>query len=394
MAITVLTGFAEAFAAVEATWSLQSAGMEVVLLARAGRRSAARKVRGVRVVEVTAPETSATQCLRDIEKLVSDGGLGAFLPLDDAALWVAGNARWRATVVAGPSPDAASWALDKSRQFDSARRAGLDVPESTVFECPELLAPVAYPCVLKATLPVALIGDTLVRPPGVVCSDATELAVARARLAPVPTVAQTMVNGVGEGVFGIFDGEHIRAVSGHRRIRMVNPQGSASSACGSIDVDPHLAEGVRRMLREVGWQGEFMAEFLRDRDGTAWFMELNGRAWGSLALARRRGFEYPAWTVQHALNLPLSPPAPIAADHVRCRHVGREITHLAFVARGPRSSALSQWPTLSRSVRDVLTVRRSDTFYNWNPRQPGILAIDTWRTLKEQLDGVRGRHGK
>lgn len=394
MAITVLTGFAEAFAAVEAVWSLQSAGMDVVLVARTGRRSAARKLRGVRVVEVTAPEVSASGCLRDIEALVSAGGIDAFLPLDDAALWLAGNARWGETVVAGPSPDAASWALDKARQFDSARRAGLAVPDSVVFDRPEHIAPAAYPCVLKATLPVALVEDALVRPPGAVCSDATELAAARGRLAAVPTVAQPMVSGVGEGVFGLFDGERIIAASGHRRIRMVNPQGSASSACVSVDVDPHVADGVRRMLQEIGWQGEFMAEFLRDQDGTAWFMELNGRAWGSLALARRRGFEYPAWTVQQALGLPMFPAAPVAADHVRCRHVGREITHLAFVARGPRSSALTEWPTLSRSLRDVLTVRRADRFYNWNARQPGILALDTWRTLKEQLDGVRGRAPK
>ena len=52
------------------------------------------------------------------------------------------------------------------------------------------------------------------------------------------------------------------------------------------------------MLSHTQWRGMFMLEFLRAKDGTAWFMELNGRPWGSMALARRSGLEYPAWALR------------------------------------------------------------------------------------------------
>ena len=46
----------------------------------------------------------------------------------------------------------------------------------------------------------------------------------------------------------------------------------------------------------------FMIELLRDRTGKVWFVELNGRPWGSMALSRRQGFEYPAWHVKLAID--------------------------------------------------------------------------------------------
>ena len=70
---------------------------------------------------------------------------------------------------------------------------------------------------------------------------------------------------------------------------------------------------VDRFLTDAAWQGMFMIELLRS-GSTYWFMELNGRAWGSLALSRRLGFEYPAWAVARALDPDAAPPgrAPVS----------------------------------------------------------------------------------
>ena len=51
----------------------------------------------------------------------------------------------------------------------------------------------------------------------------------------------------------------------------------------------------------------FMLELLRDAAGTPWFMEVNGRPWGSMALAVRRGFDYPVWAVRRRSTRPSSP---------------------------------------------------------------------------------------
>lgn len=91
---------------------------------------------------------------------------------------------------------------------------------------------------------------------------------------------QPLIRGVGEGLFGYVGPRGVTAWSSHRRVRMVNPHGSASSACRSNPVDGDLIGPSERFLSAIGWRGMFMLEFLRDSDGEPWFMELNGRTWG------------------------------------------------------------------------------------------------------------------
>ena len=126
-----------------------------------------------------------------------------------------------------------------------------------------------------------------------------------------------------------------------------------------------------------------MVEVLRDRAGQAWFMELNGRTWGSMALARHRGLGYPSWAVRAALDPEFSPPYPgmagVTAPNVTARHLGREIVHLGMVlARGDAPRI----PT----VRDVLIPHRGDRWYNWRPGEPAVFAADTWNTVRSQLE--------
>jgi hypothetical protein len=139
------------------------------------------------------------------------------------------------------------------------------------------------------------------------------------------------------------------------------------------------------MLHEAGWSGLFMIELLRDRDGRAWFMELNGRAWGSMALAREMGFEYPAWAALQKVDDSFTPPAPPARDAVTCRHLGREILHLLGVLRGPDSAALRTGPPRRRAVREVLRVRRRDRWYNLHTGYRRLFVYDTIHTVRSGL---------
>ena len=112
---------------------------------------------------------------------------------------------------------------------------------------------------------------------------------------------------------------------------------------------PDLTGPVREFISGCDWRGLFMVEMLRDTAGRPWFMELNGRTWGSMALARRRGLSYPSWAVQAALDPEFAPPYPgmaeVQAPHVTARHLGREVVHLGMVlARGgaPRFASSDQ----------------------------------------------------
>lgn len=380
---TVLMGFAEALAAIETAWSLQGAGYRVIAFKRAGQRPALRHVRGVEVYDVPPPERDARGTVEALRQLLQTLRPAALLPLDDHSLWACSQLQDASAAIAGPGGHAIDCALDKSLQVAAAERAGVPTPRTYVLDDPRDAGPIDSPVIVKAAHPVCESGGVLVRPNAVVCANDAELARAATKSWYGPVLVQPLISGVGEGLFGHTGQDGVSAWTAHRRVRMVNPQGSASSACRSAPVDSQLVAPCTKFLNEIGWSGMFMLEFLRDRDGVPWFMELNGRAWGSMALARRRGFEYPAWTVQATLDPDFAAPVPQNPPDVICRHLGLDLVHLLFVARGPQSDAEMEWPRLGRSVREVFSRQPGGHMYNWNRSQPHVLVTDTAKTLRE-----------
>jgi hypothetical protein len=150
-------------------------------------------------------------------------------------------------------------------------------------------------------------------------------------MGPAPVILQRWVPGRGAGVFGLADVGDVHHLSAHRRVRMMNPAGSGSSACASTPVPERLRTPVARLLGAVDWNGMFMVELLHS-EGRWWFVELNGRAWGSLALARRLGYEYPAWAVRRLLDAEATLPEAPAFNELECRHLGRELVHASVPA--------------------------------------------------------------
>lgn len=386
-----MIGFAEAFAAVEAAWSLQRSDMRVLAFARPGSKPALRHVRGVKVVTVPAPEAGVDRTVAAVSRLVTQFRPDAFLPLDDASLWLSRRVELGGCCAVGPGQDGVDLALNKSAQLELARTVGFSVPQTGVFSSISETKVLSWPAVIKPADAVRLDDQNrLTRPGGGVCANETELDRLRAKAGTGTILVQPLIVGTGEGLFGYTSASQPTCFSAHRRVRMANPQGSASSACASRDVDSQLHAAAMDFLRQSGWNGLFMFEFLRDEAGTAWFMELNGRAWGSLALARRRGYEYPSWAVQDALGLPRSPATPINPPDIVARHAGRELTHLAYVMRGPQSKGITRWPGRSDALREVLRVSRRDRWYNWDRHQSSVLLADTWRTVIDLAGRTRG----
>ncbi|GAA3110362.1 hypothetical protein [Streptosporangium carneum] len=354
----VLIGFADALAAPEAAWSLHDDGFEVHVFARAGSRPAVARSGKVTCHQVTAPERDAQACADDVARLVDELAPAAVLPLDDHAVWVCD--RVPGAPVAGPTGDHARLALDKQRQLALAERAGFAVPQTGA----------RGPWMVKPALAVALKDGVLTRPTGRITSDVSRVA--------EPRLVQSVLGGVGEGVFGLATDSGVHALSAHRRVRMMNPRGSGSSACRSIPLAVELRAPVEAFVKESGWRGIFMIELLRDSAGVPWFMELNGRAWGSMALAVARGYHYPAWAVRSRLDPGFEPPEPVDPPHLTARHLGRDLVHLAAVlAKGGA-------PRLG-TVLAVLTPRRGQRLYNRRRGEFGVFAADTLATLRTQL---------
>jgi len=196
-----------------------------------------------------------------------------------------------------------------------------------------------------------------------------------------PLLIQPILKGIGEGIFGLSRQEGIVCWSGHRRVRMMNPAGSGASACESHAPSPEICDISERFLKRIQWRGMFMIEMLRTRDGRLWFMELNGRSWGSVALARRMGFEYPAWNARVAIDPDFCPETPAKRDPVICRHLGRELLHVAFVWRGSRSRQSEDWPGRFQTLRQVLHLRRGEFWYNSNKADPDVFWADSIQTV-------------
>jgi hypothetical protein len=380
MTLPVVIGFADALAAIETAWCLRDDGFEVIAFAREGTRPALARSPGVRVVEIRRPEHDASASVADLAAVIREVRPAVVLPLDDHAVWLCdrANAEFDSPgrfVLAGPVGPMASLALDKRQQVHAAREAGLCVLPTVDASSGD--APGNGPWMVKPALAVELRKGRLVRPTGRSAATPSQI---RELVAVIggPALAQPLTEGVGEGVFGLPTPSGVVAWSAHRRVRMMNPRGSGSSACRSIELAEELKAPVSSFIASTGWQGLFMMEFLRDAAGTPWFMELNGRAWGSMALARRRGYAYPAWAVRQALDAGFTPVEPVDPPHLTARHLGREIVHLgAVLSRGGA-------PRLA-TMRNVVMPRRGDSWYNWRRGEARVFAADSLATIRDQV---------
>jgi hypothetical protein len=391
----VLIGFAEALPAPEAVFSLLAAGCEVRAFARPGGGAMLRGLPIGAPVEIPAPEANAQAAVDGLKAAIEAVRPDALLALDDPALWLAGAAFGggrEGVAMAHATGEQAAVALDKAAQIEAARAAGLATPPTLVARRPEDLrgldeAGVGFPAILKPAEAVGLRDGRLVKGGAEYLLSAEDAA--RAAATPggsYPALVQPLIAGAGEGVFGFALDDGVVAWSGHRRLRMMNPHGSGASACAVNPPDAATREAVAAMAAAIGWRGPFMVEFLRDEAGTLWFMELNGRMWGSMALARRNGLEYPAWAVARALDPAFCPEPGAGAGRKEVRHLGRELLHVMHVARGPRGGfPRAGWPGLWPAAQAALRPGRGAGFYNYDPAYPRFFLHDAWRTVRAAL---------
>lgn len=400
--VTVLAAFAEALSAPEVTWSLLDAGFNVTSIARRGRGSALRHSRKVVCHDICPPEQDIAQALRDMASVLDSLGSrnnrpALLLPLDDTAVWMCNeltlNGSW---ILVGPRKASADLALNKYLQTRLACEAGFNVPETAVasstHQALALSEEIGFPLILKPVECTPVRNGRKISRKAWICANPSELDRAlREWNESIPLLLQKYIIGVGEGLFGLATPEGVRAWSAHRRLRMMNPHGSGASACMSIAVDQSIRQKAETLIRKARWKGLFMIELLRDRSGEGWFVELNGRPWGSMALARRQGLEYPAWSASMALaDGSQVGTATSASPGLVCRNLGRELMHLLFVIRGPRSAAMVDWPSIWTALRAILPTSRCECYYNWRRDDIKVFLADCFYTLRDNLFKARG----
>jgi len=380
----ILIGFAQALSAPEVFWSINRADYEIILFSRYGIRTPFHRNSKIKIIDVCPPEKNIAQTLSDFRQAIKNFNPDVLMPLDDRAIWVCSKLSDLYNIKnVGPTGLRSCYALDKVLQIEKASQHGLNaIPSRVIGNVNELLSIDNFPVLIKPAKAAFEKDGKLVTGKHFICSDNAEIAeIAKTWNGDYDLLAQPVIDGVGEGIFGLMTEQGVLAWSAHKRIRMMNPLGSGSSACQSIQVGDHPLEQSGQMLSDIKWRGLFMIEFIRDRNDKLWFMEMNGRPWGSMALARRRGYEYPLWSVKYSLDPLFKPDPPKHFEDMVCRHLGREILHLFMVIRGPQSSAVKRWPSVASTLSKLLTFNSNQSWYNLDERSYLFFIEDTLQTV-------------
>lgn len=391
----IIIGFADALSAPEVAWCLLDHGFHVTAFIRRKQKSILHKCKSISLFEVTAPEYDFNKTVSELSDIYESLQAEAIMPLNDMALWLCNKLNSQSeVVVAGPVGENAQFSLDKRIQIKAAINSGFNVPQTINIErIDDIIKIKNFPVVIKPALAIAdSDGKLLKKEPVSFCVNNQELDRAvNSWDKKQPMLAQSIHKGVGEGLFGFATKDGIHAWSAHRRLRMMNPKGSGSSACKAISIQDHSVHGTEQMLLKANWRGMFMVELLRDDSNNIWFIELNGRAWGSMALALRMGFEYPAWTLMQTFDPTFIPKQPTPHKFITCRHLGREILHLLQVLRGPSSSAIPNWPSKWSTFCSLLSTNKDDQWYNLRTGHTAFFLEDTYKTVLNEIIKVLRR---
>lgn len=106
----------------------------------------------------------------------------------------------------------------------------------------------------------------------------------------------------------------------HERIHEKPLTGGASTLRRSAVPPSQVLEDSIRLLRALKWHGVAMVEWKIARDGRCYFVEVNPRLWGSLALAVDAGVDFPVGLLRLAQGV-----APTPQPRYRANYYSRNI---------------------------------------------------------------------
>ena len=286
--------------------------------------------------------------------------------------------------------------LDKTETLKRAQAIGIDVPgswqpvASDNFE--SIAATLKYPLVLKwadppAILPrLAEIAVPFLKAEHIDTPAALLSALGRYDALGTYPIAQSYCRGIGLGqMFHMKSGAATLSFQ-HRRIHEWPPEGGVSTVCATVPLDQHVEQRVKSeaLLASIGWEGPAMVEYRYDaRAGKYWLMEINGRFWGSLPLARNSGAEFAWETYARAMGI-ASEQAEIRERHAR--YTIPETRRLIRVLFGRRNIADRQfkatpWRDLISYMGDFIDPGMR--YFVWDRRDPGPFFADTKGVLRK-----------
>jgi hypothetical protein len=146
------------------------------------------------------------------------------------------------------------------------------------------------------------------------------------------------------------------------------------------------------MLQELAWDGVAQVAFFVSRDqGKVWYMETNGRFWGSTEGSVHAGWDFPLWVYRYFLCGEKPEPGPLQIGSRTCWHRG-DLEALIGYMRGGESPTTGKQPGKLRAIIQYLSgfspMNHSDVFRLSDPL-PAVL--DHYQLFKSLFDAWSNR---
>lgn len=177
---------------------------------------------------------------------------------------------------------------------------------------------------------------------------------------------QDYIPGHGVAVDVLMHDGHPVAATQHRRIREYPVRGGVSVCAETEALDPDLLRESVALLRALRWEGVAMVEFRKDpATGRIGLMEVNGRFWGSIALALHSGVDFPwyLWQVAHGEK----PTPAIPRAGTRFRWLAGDLKRMC---EAMTSKDRYGWRVAAQAFSGGSRTRES--IWSWSDPWPGI----------------------
>ena len=286
-------------------------------------------------VAVPLPEAGADAFVEAVASVVAARGYDVVFGADDIELLALSSGRERIPCVVphGAHADVVR-AVDKLELARAAIRAGLRTPDTRPVS-PAALAALTGPVVVKARLHWEP-GPSQARrhAAGAYCATPAEAARHAQAMAAAGArpLLQEPIDGELMALTMVVDRDGLPvAVAQQRSPRLSLRQ--TSCRAHTVDAEPELAAAAGRLLADLRWFGLANLQFLRPADGAPRLIDLNGRFYGSLALAVAAGVNVPDLWARMAVGDPV-PSFTSARPGVRFQALGEDLRRARAQPRG------------------------------------------------------------
>ncbi|MES9824299.1 MAG: ATP-grasp domain-containing protein [Candidatus Thiodiazotropha endolucinida] len=290
-------------AALAVTRSLGSKGYKLFVGERVKPSLASRSKYCNEAVLYPDPVNEYDKFCKTIKEIIDILNIDLVIPVTDICIFPISNmvkdgAIKNKTQLA--NDDTMKLAADKSELTKHAAELEIPVPSSHIIGSKKDIAlhnlKIPYPVVVKPSRSRIMIDGKWIFTSVTYADSYDELQsiLEKTNHAIFPVILQERVRGKGIGAFYCYDNGRCIAKFSHRRIREKPPSGGVSVLRESVEIDPDIDRHSQMLLKKIKWHGVAMVEYKYDDEkDIPYFMEINGRFWGSLQLAIDAGVDFP-----------------------------------------------------------------------------------------------------